>query len=348
MRNILLAFMMLSAPAAWAASAREGMGAAMGAAELRDASFRLVEIEAFADEAGDISCAKRSFANTWKYKFYSRGAGWAVVSACGGTVLNYAGHRPYDTGREPVMELPGSFADSPAAAEKVHGSGAASKKRDSLMNFAYHKGDGDRPDGFYWKVTRGRKSVFVSADGDKKWGESPVASATAGASGPKGKFLKARDPAAKYYQVAVTEVRKKYPGAQLRMVEAITDRTGSAKCLDEQDGWWFIFYAPQMKTYASLSGCNNKTMHRGVDYEGRNALAGMLELPADFRDSDAAAAALPGGACSGLSSSTMRLKNYRRGKSPVGGGDFVWTVTCGSTEHFVDARTGRYLGAAEK
>jgi hypothetical protein len=323
------------------------MGAAMGAAELRDASFRLVEIEAFADEAGDIPCGKRSFANTWKYKFYSRGAGWAVVNACGGAVLNYAGHRPYDTSKEPVMELPRSFADSPAAAEKVYGPAAGSRKRDSLMRFAHYKGDGDRPDGFYWKVSRGKKSVFVSADGEKKWGDAPLASAP-GASGAKGKFVKARDPAAKYYKVAVTEVGKKYPGAQLRMIEAITDRSGSAKCIDEQDGWWFIFYAPQMKTYASLTGCNNKTMHRGVDYEGRNALSGLAEIPADFKDSDAAAAAIPRKACEGLRSSTMRLRNYRHGECPVAGSGFVWAVTCGSTEYFVDARTGGYLGSVEK
>lgn len=338
---------MLAAPAAWAASAREGMGAAMGAAELRDASFRLVEIEAFADEAGDIPCGKRSFANTWKYKFYSRGAGWATVNACARTVLNYAAHRPYDTTKETVIELPGSFADSPAAAEKVYGAAAPSKKRDSLMRFAYYKGEGDRPDGFYWKVSKGRKSVFVSADGEKKWGEAPAASAPGGAKAGE-KFVKGRDAAAKYYKVAVDAVGEKYPGAQLRMVEAITDRTGSAKCLDEMDGWWFIFYSPQMKTYASLSGCNNKTMHRGVDYEGRNALAGMLDLPADFKDSDIAAAALPREACKGLSGSTMRLKNYRHGECPVAGSGFVWAVTCGSTEYFVDARTGGYLGSVAK
>lgn len=348
MKNILSICILLAAPSAWAASAREGIGAAMGAAELRDASFRLVEIEAFADESGNIPCGKRSFANTWKYKFYSRDSGWAVVNACAGTVLNYAGHRPYDDSKEPVTELPRSFADSPAAAEKVYGAASSSKKRDNLMRFAYYKADGDRPDGFYWKVSKGRKSVFVSADGDKKWGESPVASRPKGAAGDRNKFVKARDAAAKYYKVAVDAVGKKYPGAQLRMVEAITDRTGSAKCLDEMDGWWFIFYSPQMKTYASLSGCNNKTMHRGVDYEGRNALSGLSTIPADFKDSDSAAAALPKSSCTGLSGYTMRLKNYRQGECPVGGNGFVWAVTCGSTEHFVDARTGLYLGEVSK
>ena len=347
MGNTLIILIMLAAPPAWAGSAREGIGAAMGAAELRDASFRLVEVEAFADESGDIPCGKRSFANTWKYKFYSRDSGWAVVNACGRTVLNYAAHRPYGTAVEPVTELPRSFADSPAAAEKVYGPAAASKKRDSLMRFAYYKGDGDRPDGFYWKVSRGKKGVFVSDDGEKKWGEAPTASAPKSVAGA-GKFVKARDAAAKYYQVAVREVGKKYPGAQLRMVEAITDMTGSAKCLDETDGWWFIFYSPQMKTYASLSGCNNKTMHRGVDYEGRNALSGLSAIPADFKDSDSAAAALPKSSCTGLSGYTMRLKNYRHGECPVAGSGFVWAVTCGSTEHFVDARTGGYLGAVEK
>lgn len=348
MTKILLAWLMLAAPAAWAASAREGIGAAMGAAALRDESFRLVEIEAFADEAGDIPCGKRSFANTWKYKFYSRGAGWAVVNACGGSVLNYAAHRPYDVSKEPMIELPRTFADSTAAAAKVYGAGASSRKRNSLMRAAYYKGAGDRPDGFYWKVSKGKKSVFVSADGEKKWGDAPIASASKGASGGKAKFVRARDAAAKYYKVAVTEVGKIYPGAQLRMIEAITDRTGSAKCLEGTDGWIFIFYAPHTKTYASLSGCNNKTMHRGVDYEGRNALAGMLELSPDFKDSDIAASALPRSACTGLTSSTMRLKNYRHGECPVGGSGFVWAVTCGTTEHFVDARTGGYLGAVEK
>lgn len=348
MRNIIFVSLMLAAPAAWAASAREGIGAAMGAAELRDGSFRLVEIEAFADESGDIPCGKRSFANTWKYKFYSRDSGWAVVNACGGSVLNYAGHRPYDVSKEPVIELPRSFADSPAAAEKVYGAGASSRKRNSLMRAAYYKGAGDRPDGFYWKVSKGKKSVFVSADGEKKWGDAPIASAPKGDSGAEAKFVRARDAAAKYYKVAVDAVGKKYPGAQLRMVEAITDRTGSAKCIDETDGWWFVFYAPGMKAFPRLTGCGNKTMHHGIDYDGGSSGAGLERIPADFKDSDSAAASIPKSSCSGLANYTMRLKNYRHGECPVGGPGFVWVVTCGSTEHFVDARTGGYLGAVEK
>lgn len=348
MKNILSIFILLAAPAAWAASAREGMGAAMGAAELRDASLRLVEIEAFADEAGDIPCGRRSFSNTWKYKFYSRDAGWAVVNACGGTVLNYAGHKPYNTAKEPVISLPDSFIDSTAAAEKIYGAGADAKKRDSLMRFAYYPEAADRPAGFYWRITRKRKTVYVDTEGEKTWGDAPVAAAPKGSSGGKGKYVKGRDPAAKYYNVAVTEVRKKYAGAQLRMIEAIADRTGSAKCVDEMDGWWFIFYVPGMNTFASLTGCMNKTMHHGVDFEGRNAVGPLEEIPALFKDSDWAVSRIPKSACSGLSSMTMRLKNYRHGKCPVAGCGFVWVITCGSTEHFVDARAGDYLGAAEK
>lgn len=354
MRGRLLAVLLLAAAiaapragAAEASGARAGIPAAAGEADLRAPGASLVEIEGFTDPQGRIPCGRRSFSNSWHYKFYD-GADWMLVNACAGNAINAAKHIPYDKTGEPAMTLPASFSDSPEILEGLKKAGfflapPSPYERDILMKVSRLPAKADRPEGCYWTVSRGKERVVTDCAGERRWTEAKPGSGKTAAPAKT-------DSAGKYRDLAIATVRRKHPRAVLMAVESLVDKKGGAKCVTagSTDGWVFVFRLPDAGTNAVFSACRGKTFLEEADFTGKTGyVRDYVPMPDQFKDSSEAILKLPA-ACSSRSTILLRLHKYKPGMSPVKSYPFLWTADCGAARFYVDAATGRYLGEGVK
>lgn len=349
MRRVLpAAILLLSLAPAFAAGTSEGLKTAAEAAELRLPGSELVEIEGFTDPEGDIPCVKRSLASVWHYKFYDdTSAKWLIVNSCGDVFVNAAENLPYLKAEEPTRALPASFSDSAAVLKKLYKAsafrpGGGTQNREILMNVRYLPEKDGRPAGCYWTVSLGKQKVFMDCAGKKHW-------AAAGSSGPKlkpGPFLKGKDTAGRYTKVLTGAMSRKYPGALLIGVETLADRTGSAKCLDANDGWTFIFGT--RTGIMTAGGCKGKTVIGGMDFDSKFSGANLAPLPADFKDSDFSLSRTPPACAAEHNTVSMKLKNFKPGFTPFAGHNLLWTIDCGALRYYVDGYTGQYLGPGKR
>lgn len=337
---------LLLAAAARAAGPGAGMGVALGEAELRYPDARLVEIEGFTDVAGDIPCKGRSYSRVWHYKYFIPSSGeWLIVNACGETFVNAAKHIPYLKSGEPTLAVPERFAAPAEVLRRLKEDKllAPEPNRFSLdlrLQLRMHPARDGRPAGCYWTASQGKAAAMTDCGAEKSWSLAKGKPAAAGTSGSLKPAKKAKDAAGRYARVAVDYMKKKYPDARLLAVEALTDGTGSAKCVSPRDGWLFTFHS-RTGGFPVVKGCGGKTEAELTDMDGRHSLSlskyDALVLP--FRDSDWALAQIA--ADCPHPTRTMRLANYKAGHSPAAGRSQVWTVTCGSQKHHVDALTGQ-------
>ncbi len=340
---------MLTAYSAQAAGALSGAAAASEAAELRAPGSSLVEIEGFAAPDGTIPCAKKSYSNSWHYKFYSGGE-WLLINACGGDFIDAAKDFPQDKDAEPTKPLPASFSDSREILKKLQKAGSfkgpsESYERDMLMRAAYLKEEGGRPAGCYWTVSRGKEKIFMDCEGKKQWsdGKKPATGAITAA-------VKT-DSAGKYSALAISTIRRKQPQAVLMEIESLVDKNGGAKCITagEGDGWNFVFYSPETRTNSTFTACRNKTLVQEGDFTGKyKYIRDFSAIPDQFKDSSEAILKLPSSCTAGHSALLMRLHKFKPGLTPVKGHDFMWIADCGQYRYYVDAYTGKYLSGGLK
>ena len=335
---------------AMAAANAEGTGTAAGEAQLRVPGAVLVEVEGFTDPAGDIPCIGKSFSNIWQYKYYSSAtAEWLIVNTCGNNFINASRHFPRAIAEEPTRALPARFADSRAVLgmldrEKVFTGTGSARDRSILMTAAYLPPKDGRPAGCYWTVSQGKVKVFADCEGKKHWG----AAAAAAPGQLQAKALKGTDTAGKYVKLAEDTVRRKQQGAKLMLIEALVDRTGSAKCLGPDDGWTYVFSAPHAGS-TTFGGCRNKTSIEEVDFTGRYGnFKGFEPLPLIFKDSDFVLGRTPADCAAGHPVISMKLRRFSTAVSPVSGFSLIWTVDCGSLRYYLDGYTGQYLGPGKK
>ena len=344
----LLLFFQLRAAAAPPA---EGKAAASAAAELRLGGAELVQIEGFTGPDGDIPCRPRSYSNTWHYKFRSGGE-WLTVDACGPDVLNVS--RDLSVG-EPSEKLPYRVAEPSKVLKKLAAEGLFKPEPDPygrsvLMRAAVLPAGDGRPAGCYWRVSQGKAAALADCSAEKAWKLSAAAPKAKAQAGPEGPATKGRDTAGRYASLAVAEIRKKVPDAGLLFVEALADRTGSARCVAPEDGWSFVFGSRSMGSQQAFGGCAGKTSSQFVTFDGKGTsdLARLDPVTLPFKDSDHAVSRLPKGALGGCSTVSMKLKNFKPAYAPAAGHSQVWIIDCGSRRYLVDARTGSYLGPGKK
>lgn len=338
------------------------MAAAKGTAAARAPGSALVEIEGFADWNGDIPCGKR-YSNTWHYKFFSASdSSWYLVNACGDAVMNSAKHYPGDATAEPRTTLPRAFMNSADIIKKLKAEGMFKEKsksldRDMYMRMAFLPESGPRPAGCYWAVTRAKEKTLMDCEGTKRYSAAPPPPKAAPEEKESaldqvggGKKVKGRDTAARYVKVAIKAMQKKYPGAVLKAVESLVDRTGSAKCIAADDGWSLIFSVPGMKTESPvLGGCKGKTEFMASDYSGKNSYVNAYAaMPDSFKNSDEAISVVPASCLAGHSTAIMKLQKFSPKASPVNGHTFIWQIDCGQKRYYVDAVTGLSLGEGRK
>jgi len=336
-KNAALLALLLALPAA-GAGPKEGISTAAGEAEVRVPDAELVEIEGFASPDGDIPCAANSFSSNWHYKFYSGATGeWLVVNACGTRFMNAAKHFPARKDEESVTRLPAVFADPASVLKKMQADGVftgtgSAREREILMKVRNLPETDGRPAGCYWLVSQGKARAAADCRNKTSWklGEG---------TGPKlaAAFTKGKDTAGRYSDLAVKTARRKNPGAQLVAVEALVDRTGSAKCVGPEDGWSFIFSAPGLSGNLTFQACNGKTAMEEIDFSGRAGSGkNLAPIPLPFKDSDVSLAKAPQDCAKGHSTISMKLHN------------FIWTADCGSLRYYMDGYTGQYLGPGKK
>ncbi|MBI4351943.1 MAG: hypothetical protein HY550_10930 [Elusimicrobia bacterium] len=350
--NNALLLCLLLAPAAPAAGPREGIGTAKGEAEFRAADAVLVEIEGFVSPEGDIPCAPRSYSNNWHYKFHLPSSGeWLLVNACGDGFMNVARHLPARRPEEPVQRLPVSFAAPEDVLKKMaddgvfRGTGDAGN-RGILMKLRHLPAKDGREAGCYWTVSQGKAKALADCGAEKTWKPGGGKAAPAGAAGPP---IKGGDTAGRYPRLAAETARAKYPGARLLAVEALVDRTGSAKCLIADDGWTFVFYSPELSSTFTVGACRDRTALGGTDFAGKFGGLNTLDpVPLQFKDSDAALSQAPPSCVKNYSTLTMKLRNFKPQFAPFAGHNLVWSVDCGSARHLLDGHTGAYLGPGKK
>jgi len=333
-----------------AATNAEGTGTAAGEAKLRVPGAVLVEVEGFVDPEGDIPCVGKSFSNIWQYKYYSGAtAEWLIVNTCGNNFINASKHFPRAIAEEPTKALPAYFADSRAVLEmlqreKVFTGAGSARDRGILLTASYLPPKDGRPAGCYWTVSQDKVKILADCEGKKHWGTGKAA--------PAGqvsvKALKGDDTAGKYVKLAADTVRRKQQGARLMLIEALVDRSGSAKCLIPDDGWTYVFSSPN-STNMTFGGCKNKTSLENVDFTGRTGnFRGFEPLPLSFKDSDFVLSKTPSACAAGHSTISMKLRRFKTETSPVSGFNLLWTVDCGALRYYLDGYTGKYLGPGKK
>lgn len=346
------ALLAVLAPQARAYGPAAGIPAAEEAAGPRLEGAELVEIEGFAAPNGDIPCPRKTYSNTWHYKFHSGGQ-WLIVNACGGDFLNAARHLTYSPSEEPTRRLPASFAAPAEVLKKLADEKAFTPvpnplgDRDVLMRVRYLPQEKDRPAGCYWFVSQGKAKALTDCAAEKVWKLSAPAQAAAkgGAAGPA---VKGKDTAGRYTDLALNTVRRKYPGARLMLVETLADRTGSAKCIEPKDGWSFVFAAGA--TPAVFGGCKGRTAAEYIVFDGQKPVdrTRTAEITLPFKDSDFALSQVPKSCAAGHATVSMQLVNFKPAYAPAAGHSEVWIIDCGTQRHYVDAQTGRYIKQAAR
>ncbi|MHB0995819.1 MAG: hypothetical protein ACYC2I_05555 [Elusimicrobiales bacterium] len=351
-RAAILLCLLAAGPAA-AAGPSEGLGAALGEAELRYGGAELVEIEGFTGPDGQIPCTRASYSNSWHYKFRT-GSDWYIVNACGPNVVNAARHMPYNSSGEPVRRLPGRFASPTEVLEKLKTDGVFAPApnplgdRDVLLRIRFLPAKDGRPEGCYWFASQGRAKALADCAAQTTWKLSAPARSAGGAAGAA---AKGKDPAGRYARQAIDAIKAKHPDARLMLVESLVDRTGSAKCIDPKDGWTYVFARPGAgQAISAFAGCRGKTTADYILFDGRNAgdLGKLDQITPPFKDSDWALSQVPADCTKNYSTISMKLKNFKARYAPVTGHSLVWIVDCGSKRYLVDAHTGKYLGPGDK
>lgn len=350
-----LVLSLLAAGPAAAAGPAEGLGTALGEAELRYGGADLVEIEGFAGPDGQIPCTRASYSNSWHYKFFA-GGDWYIVNACGPNLVNAGRHMPYDRSGEPGRRLPDRFSAPAEVLKKLKADGVFAPApnplgdRDVLLRIRFLPARDGRPEGCYWFASQGKAKALADCRAEKTWKLSDPAPAAAG-KGAKGPAAKGKDPAARYARLAIDAITAKQPGARLVLVESLVDRTGSAKCIDPKDGWSYVFAKPGgTRAMSAFAGCRGKTTADYVLFDGANAgdLGKLDPISPPFKDSDWALSQVPQDCVKNYSTISMKLKNFKARYAPVAGHSLVWIVDCGSKRHLVDGHTGKYLGPGPK
>ncbi len=342
---------LLLAPQARAAGPAEGAPSARAEAEFRLPGAELVEIEGFASPAGDIPCGKRSFSNSWHYKFHAAGD-WLTINACADSVLNAAKHLPYSKTEEPRTKLASAYASPGEVLKKLAEDGNFSPvpnplDRDILMRVRNLPAKDGRPAGCYWFVSQGKAKALADCAAEQTWNLAKAGPAAAGAGGT-GPLVKGKDTAGRYLQAALDTMHKKTPGARLMMIEALVDKTGSTKCVDPKDGWSYVFASRTAPS--AFGGCAGKTAAEFVLFDGRSAgsMANMDPITPPFKDSDLALSRVPAPCRKNYSTISMKLRNFKPAAAPVAGHSLTWTIDCGSLRYYVDGHTGSYLGPGKK
>lgn len=350
---LLAGLCLLASAPARAAGPAEGTAAASAEAEFRMEGAELVEIEGFTDAAGDIPCSRKSFSNSWHYKFHSSGA-WLKVNACAGTVINAAKHLPYRSGQEPRTKLQYSYASPAEVLRKLDSDGVFRPvpnplDRDVLMRISHLPAKDGRPAGCYWYVSQGRAKAVTDCMAEKTWKLGGKAPSARGSSGGAGFTGKGHDTANRYVQAAIKTMRHKFPDTRLMFLEALVDRTGNAKCVSAEDGWSYVFSSPGMASVSSFAGCRGGTATEFVSFDGRNTtgLDTLDPITLPFKDSNFALSRVPKD-CRAYSTISMKLQKFKPGHSPFSGHSLIWTIDCGSLRYYVDANNGGYLGPGKK
>lgn len=350
MTGVALAAVLALCPAAAARAAApaDGRPTAVAEAELRAPDAVLVEIEGFTAPDGGIPCRGKSFSNAWHYKFYVPSSGeWLIVNACGDDFINAAKHFPYRNSDESEKALPRSLAAPAAVLKKLQDDGLFSPEpnpfsRDIQMLARLLPEKDGRPAGCYWAVAQGKAKFLADCEAGKVWKLSAASGKPKAAAGTLQPAVKGKDTAGRYANLAVDYMRKKVPDSRLVFVETLADRTGSTKCIDPKDGWIFVF-ASRTAGISTFEGCRGKTAVELTDFDNKHAVkASELEtiiLP--FRDSDLALAQVPKECVEAHPTISMKLANYKAGRSPAAGRSQVWTVNCGAKKFYVDANTGQ-------
>lgn len=351
MSAALLAAFLLASPAR-AAAPGEGRATAAAEAGVRLEGAELVEIDGFTGPDGDIPCRVKSFSNAWHYKFYSAGD-WLMVNACGDKFINAAKHLPYMKGDEPRKKLPYTIAPPGEVLKKLAADGVFTPEpnpfsRDIQMRVSILPAKDGRPEGCYWYVAQGKAKVLADCAGENTW-KLGAKKAAPRLAAPVAPAVKGRDTAARYARQAEDAMRAKTPGAKLLLIEALVDKTGSAKCLAPEDGWSYVFAGKSLAMTSAFGGCKGKTAAEHVTFDGRSGtnLGELDQITHPFKDSDFALAQVPK-ACREYSTISMKLRNFKPAKTPFAGHSLVWTVDCGSGRHLVDGSTGAYLGPGKK
>lgn len=342
------ALCLLAVRPARAAAPADGRATAAAEAELRAEGAVLAEIEGFTGPDGDIPCKGRSFSNAWHYKFYVPSKGeWLIVNACGDNFINAAKHFPYMKADEPDKKLPYVFAAPAAVLKKLKEDGVFTPdpnpfSRDVQMKLRMLPAKDGRPAGCYWTVAQGKARALADCEAKQAWKMTAAARGGKAKGGSLRPVVKGKDTAGRYASLAVDYMSKKVPGARLVFVETLADRTGSAKCVDPKDGWSFIF-ASRTAGISVFGGCLGKTSVEMTDFDNKHAvnLNALDTIILPFKDSDAALAQVPKDCVGAHPTISMKLGNYKAGHSPAAGRSQLWTVTCGSKKHYVDANTGQ-------
>lgn len=347
----LLAALLLAAPAA-AAGPADGRATAAAEAGLRLGGAELVEIEGFTAPDGSIPCSRRSFSNSWHYKFHSGGQ-WLIVNACGADFINAARHNPYRSPDEPRKKLPYAFAAPADVLKKMELDGVFKPvpnplSRDVLMRVRVLPAAAGRPEGCYWFVSQGKTKALADCAGEKTWALGAPAAGKFKAQDPAAPRLKPKKAksgltAGKFMAGALALARAKSPGAYLLNIEGIVATDGSLDC-GSNIPWQYTFAMPEINNFARTSvdcGGRLSSLSLGEFDRGRD-FAGLGKASSHFRDSDEAASVVPG-KCQ-HKRIVMKLRNYKPGKSPVPGHTFLWELHCGSQHHYIDAVKGLYLG----
>ncbi|MDA8130164.1 MAG: hypothetical protein M0011_01535 [Elusimicrobia bacterium] len=336
---------------AGAAAPDDGRADAAAAAGLRLEGPALVQIEGFTGPDGDVPCRPRSFSNTWHYKFRSGGE-WLTVDACGSDVINVSRDL---SGGGPSEKLPYRLAAPSKVLKKLAADGVFTAEADPygrsvLMRAAVQPAKDGRPAGCYWHVSQGKAEALADCAGERTWKITAAPPKARAAGAASGDAVKGRDTAGRYSAKAVEAIRKQVPDARLMFVEALVDRTGSAKCMAPEDGWSFVFASRSMASQQAFGGCAGKTASQYVTFDGKGTseMARLEPVSLPFKDSDYALSKLPKDVLKGYSTISMKLKNFKPAYAPVTGHSQVWMIDCGSLRYLVDARTGSYLGTAGK
>ena len=345
---LLLLLCLAAAPAARAAAPADGRPTAAAEAELRSPDAVLVEIEGFTSPDGDIPCKGSSYSNAWHYKFYVPSSGeWLIVNACADNFINAAKDYPYMKTDEPDKPLPRSLAAPAAVLKKLKADGLFSPEpnpfsRDIQMLARLLPARNGRPAGCYWTVAQGKAKFVADCEARQAWKLSAASGKPKAAAGALQPAVKGKDTAGRYASLAVDYMRKKVPDSRLVFVETLTDRTGSAKCIDPKDGWIFVFASRTAGT-STFEGCRGKTSVELTDFDNKYAVktSELETIILPFRDSDLALAQVPKECVEAHPTISMKLANYKAGHSPAAGRSQVWTVNCGSKKFYVDANTGQ-------
>lgn len=279
---------------------------------------RLMRAEAALDATGAGGCGTDAHGNPWELTFVDpKGGTWKLARCLDGTKPAPASARRADPVRAPYLGVEELLAGLAKRGVVPPRNGGVSAKLE----------------GGTWTLSFGLGTFTLdAASGEPRRRKAAVLGRAPGGLKPRGETARAEWDKVREVQ------RARFPGAHLLGVIGISDQDGALLCFEPRDGWSYYFAAgDEIKEFFACAG--RVVMRRaGLAFQPSPQM--HLAISGRWVDSHLARAAM--GPDRAKSRGTMRLLHHRL--SPFEGRDLLWEIHDGTGWHFVDARTGEYLG----